>query len=109
MKQTLLVFLFVIGISWAASAQVSIRPGSQEVDRSELRVYPNPVVDNFEITATGDVELVRVYNLVGREVKQYDYEAEQLYYVGDLPRGMYLVQLIGADNKAIITRRLNKK
>jgi hypothetical protein len=29
--------------------------------------------------------------------------------VGDLPRGMYLVQLIDSDKRVIITKRVNKQ
>ncbi len=108
MKQTLLLLFFVCGFSVAVSAQVNLRTGD-DATRTELRVYPNPASDNFEITTTSQITLIRVYNLVGREVKNYTYEKDQLYYVGDLPRGMYLVQLLGSDNKAIVTRRLNKK
>ena len=109
MKQTLLLLFFVLGLSLSVSAQVSIRPGSQATVQTEMRVYPNPATDNFEISATDQVMLIRVFNLVGREVKKYVYEKDQQYYVGDLPRGMYLIQMIGANNEAIITRRLNKK
>jgi len=110
MKQTLLVFLFVFGLSVAASAQVSLRSSSSQVlDRVELRVYPNPVVDHFEISESDQINHIRVYNLVGRKMKDYTYTKEERYYVGDLPRGLYLVQLIGNNNKTLITRRINKE
>jgi hypothetical protein len=53
---------------------------------------------------------IAVYNLVGNLMRVYDQvEAEKRYYVGDLPGGMYLVQILGDRNKIITTKRIHKE
>lgn len=100
--------LFLAG---AAIAQVEKGPSPYwEFDKKEvvdLRVFPNPAVDYIEVTLNQQVRQVAVYNLVGRRVKSFNYGDGEKYYIGDLPRGMYLVQLLGDRNRAITTQRIN--
>lgn len=76
-------------------------------DTPTLRVFPNPAVDYIEVSESQQVEMVAVYNLVGRRVKTFQYGDGEKYFIGDLPRGMYLVQLIGNRNSVLTTQRVN--
>ncbi len=108
MKHLLLSFFLVLAAG-SAFAQVSVanlQPNQQE-QSAELRVYPNPTISHFEINDNDLVQQVAVFNLVGRQVKRYSYAQGEKYYVGDLPRGMYLVQLVGNRNAVLTTRRIN--
>lgn len=73
----------------------------------ELQVYPNPAVDYIQVSFNPTIRQVRMFNLAGRNVRTYNYMADEQYYVGDLPKGMYLVQMIGEKNVPLATRRVN--
>ncbi|MFM8448916.1 MAG: T9SS type A sorting domain-containing protein [Haliscomenobacter sp.] len=118
MKQTLLALFFFlvlaqIGVSqsagyhsqgWLADADI----GREKTPRIE--VFPNPASSYISLTESQSVQRIAVYNLVGRMVRVYDQvEEEKRYYIGDLPRGMYLVQILGDRNRIITTTRVHKE
>ncbi len=74
----------------------------------DLRVFPNPVTTTFEIGHSDRVTSIRVINMVGREVKDFDYADKATYDITELPAGMYLVQLQDKDAKVIHTQRVKK-
>jgi hypothetical protein len=97
MKHLLLFFLFISLSIATVRAQSS----------ADLRVYPNPASEYIQLSDNGLVETVAVYNLAGMEVRTFDSTSSKRYFVGDLPKGMYLVQLLGPKRERIVTRRLN--
>jgi hypothetical protein len=111
MKQTVLLFLFTI-ITLTAFSQtgfndrLNIDFHSEKVD---IKVYPNPVVDNLRVSDNNDIDQVQIFNLVGKTVKSYDYLKGRNYYVGDLPKGIYLVQFSDRKSKTIVTKRISKR
>lgn len=113
MKQALLTFsllLFIqIGFSQSSfSDRLSIKRtgGTESV---ELRVFPNPATIYFSLSDNESVQEIHVYNLVGKEMKNFLYEKNQKYSVEDLPKGVYLIQMRGKDEKIIVTQRLSKR
>ena len=42
-------------------------------------------------------------------MKTFEVEDDKKYYLDQFPKGMYLVQLVGHNNKIISTQRLNVK
>ncbi len=100
MKNVLLSIAFLV-FSCGLAAQSS-------VGQEDLRVFPNPVTTQFEIGNSDRVKTIRVINMVGREVKVFDYVSDKPYNVADLPQGMYLVQLQDAEDKVIHTQRVKK-
>jgi hypothetical protein len=74
----------------------------------DLRIFPNPVADQFEIGNSKRVASIRVINMVGREVRKFEYTSEQPYNISDLPQGMYLVQLRDENDQVIHTQRVKK-
>lgn len=106
MKHLILLFSFCL-LSSFAIGQTSFRTFGSSSAVVELQVFPNPAVDYIQVSTNQAVERVAVFNLAGREIKAFTYRAEDKYYVGDLPKGMYLVQLVGAHNSRIATRRIS--
>lgn len=98
MKNTLLACFFLL-CTFTLSAQAG---------GESLRVFPNPVTTAFEVGASERVVSIRVINMVGREVRSFDFANGQLYDIADLPKGMYLVQLRDADAQVIHTQRVKK-
>ena len=55
-------------------------------------------------------EIDRIKAPIVREMKSFDVaEGGEKYYVADLPKGMYLIQLLGKSSKIIKTQRLSKR
>ena len=77
--------------------------------QAALQVFPNPATDYIGVTHQGKVAQVKVFNLVGRHMKTFVAVSGEKHFVGDLPRGMYLVQLIDNKNKILTTKRVNKR
>jgi len=98
MKNTLLSLFFVL-FSCALSAQNATE---------DLRIFPNPVSTYFEIGHSDRVTNVRIINMAGKEVKQFDFRAKETYTIAELPAGMYLVQLRDEASKVIHTQRVKK-
>ena len=61
---------------------------------SSIRVFPNPMTDFIRIEATSPVKNVKIYNMVGRLVKETNLSGTNLdVYVSDLSKGAYLVEI----------------
>lgn len=114
MKQILPPLLFLLMTLTALgqssfSDRLSLRSNGSD-DRQSITIYPNPATSYIEINNGEKVARVVIFNMVGRQMKAYNSdEANNHYFIGDLPRGMYLVQLFGANNEVITTKRVNKR
>ena len=95
MKHLLLLLVFS-GLSLFVCAQ-----------SADIRVYPNPTTDFIQVNDNPSIETVAVYNLAGMQVRTFAFVTDKRYYVGDLPKGMYLVQLLGRNRERLVTKRLN--
>lgn len=76
---------------------------------AQLQIFPNPAMNYIGVTNNNEAKQIVVYNLVGRKMKSFMAVDGETYFVGDLKRGMYLVQILGANNKVITTQRVSKK
>ena len=112
MKKTVLA-LFFIAFGFAAQAQLAYSGDSGRNQRnpevSTLQVFPNPTVDYFNISSNQPIQYITVFNMLGRQMKFFTYTEGERYFVGDLPKGMYLVQMTGKDARLISTQRLSKR
>ena len=101
MKHVLLIaFLSIFSIALRA----------QKAAKVDLSIYPNPATEY--ITVQDDNEVVKqvlVFNLVGKKVKTFDFVKYENYNITDLPKGMYLVQIIDKSSKVLNTQKLNKR
>ncbi len=77
--------------------------------KAAIKIYPNPTIDYISISEADQVERLIIYNIVGRPVKLFDANYYNRYDVMDLPTGMYLVRLMGKNDRTIKTVRLSKK
>ncbi len=81
-----------------------------ELTISNVRVYPNPTSDLFQIAELENIpeaDEVAVYNIVGKKVKSFA-TTGSTYSVGDLPDGMYMVSLIDYETGILKTVRMSK-
>jgi hypothetical protein len=82
--------------------------GDNEVHLSEIKVYPNPVKDRINLSATNKIKSMSVYNLLGEEVlrtsvNSRNYSAD----ISNLKTGIYLVKL--AIDDAVQTFKIVKQ
>jgi Secretion system C-terminal sorting domain len=103
MKQFLLVFALLLGgISLHAQHVGPLKP--------ELSVFPNPAIDNISVYDNNDLVLqILVFNLVGKKVKSFEHLKGEYHYVGDLPKGVYLVQMIDKGKHILTTQKIDKR
>lgn len=102
MKKMILFFTFLL-TTFLAVAQT---------DRKEvpnISIYPNPMISFFEVGNSDAVKEIRVINLAGRQVRLFGAVNGERYDVADLPTGMYLLQIVGKNNRILITQRISKR
>jgi hypothetical protein len=109
-----LLFIFILTSCISVQAQIAYSGGhdvraARNPEFAAIQVFPNPAVEFFNITPNPNIEHIAVYNLLGRQMKSFTYSDSDRYYVGDLPKGMYLVQMSGRDSRLISTQRLSKR
>ncbi|MGY3794181.1 alpha-amylase family glycosyl hydrolase [Aquimarina sp. 433] len=101
------------------NATISLEPGEFKVYANEQRslstpdidnitsfnAYPNPAKTAFSINES--VQKVFVYNITGALAKKFEgnFEAGSSFEIGDLARGLYLVQI--QNEKGIATTKLS--
>lgn len=100
MKKTLLLCMVLVS---------SLSLLGQSAEGGVLHIFPNPVVESFEIDYGGQLGSLRVLNMFGREVARFQYELGKQYNISQLPRGMYLIQLRDRQNAIVRTQRLKKQ
>lgn len=77
--------------------------------RQDIRVFPNPTTDYFQLTPGSKVSRVTVYNTLGRQVRTFDAYDGRRYSLAGLSDGMYLVSLIDGARGNIKTIRVIKR
>jgi len=110
MKQTLLLVLLSLFLTAGLSAQTTYRNATVSTHQptKKINIFPNPTTDYIGLSSDKGVETIRILNLIGKEIRQFQVIEGQRYNVGDLENGMYLIQLVGENSKIITTRRLRK-
>lgn len=107
----IILFTFLFFVSFAASAQLAQNTSespSFRYTKTKLQVYPNPATEYFQLkNRNQDVSMINVYNIVGKKMRTFEVESGKKYYLDSFPKGMYLVQFLGYDNKIISTQRLH--
>lgn len=114
MKQFLLCILAMLFINIAQGQSETERDWMSPFHKNEvpeqIQIFPNPAVSHISLTSAEGVKEVIVYNLVGRKLKVFtDITADKKFYIGDLGKGIYLIQIMSKQNKVIITRRVSKQ
>ena len=101
MKQILLSFAFVL-VGTALSAQNNSKP--------DLSVFPNPATEFISVQDKNDaVGFLSVFNLVGKKVKEFEFVKGDQYYIADLPKGIYLVQILDRSKHNLTTQKFEKR
>lgn len=81
---------------------------TKDQNLANIKIFPNPVLDYFQVTNGYSVKKVMIYNIFGKEVKTLFHYNNAQHEVSDLRPGMYVVKLIDEKNKVIKSLKLNK-
>jgi hypothetical protein len=81
----------------------------KEVERSSLRIFPNPTADFISLTKNNFVRQLWVSNILGKRVKTFYTSFNGKYDISDLPDGIYLVSMVDSNRKVIKTVRVSKR
>jgi Secretion system C-terminal sorting domain len=73
-----------------------------------IRIYPNPTIDYFQITEDDGIDKVVIYNIIGRQMRTYKVTDNGKYNVNDLPEGLYIIRLLSANGATVKTIRLSR-
>lgn len=83
---------------------------AQNSSKADLSVYPNPTTEYISVNDNNDVVgYVAVFNLVGKKIKEFDFVKGESFYVADLPKGMYLVQIQNKSRQVVKTQKVDKR
>lgn len=75
---------------------------------SDVRVFPNPAHEYFQLSGDVNVSQIKMYDILGQEVKTFAHQSNTQHTIGDLKSGMYFLNLLDAKNKVIKTLKINK-
>ncbi len=78
-----------------------------EVINNALKIYPNPVADQFFVEGGDKVERLDIYNLEGKLVKEFRNTGSTAMDVSELPTGNYIVRMWNESNQQISTNILS--
>ncbi|MEO1436419.1 MAG: T9SS type A sorting domain-containing protein [Bacteroidota bacterium] len=87
----------------------STRPSTLSKQIDNISVFPNPADSYFKISdQQNQVKKVQVYNIVGRMIGEYQvHHPGEEFDVTKFSRGIYLIRLLDAQDKILVTQRLN--
>ena len=67
-----------------------------ELLASNVEIRPNPVQDVLSIDSDYDLNNAQIINTTGQVIRKFELSSvQQVLNVGDLPKGVYTVRLIG--------------
>jgi hypothetical protein len=82
---------------------------TEEVNPTEITLYPNPTTDYFQISGAEQADRVVIYNIIGKQMRTFNTAPGKLYDLAGLPNGMYLASLVSDDTGILKTFRLGKR
>ena len=80
-----------------------------KVDKASIKIYPNPAANFVKIKNGEAVDYLKIYNVLGLEVKSYKYEPGDSIDIISLPKGLYFAQLIDKNAEIIKSVRFFKR
>ncbi len=115
-RVVLITFLLCFGELALEAAGEPVSAGSpysaffSEPPSGKPYIFPNPAIDFIELAdAKGDVNVIHIYNLLGREVLRFKVAEGVKYNIAKLPAGIYLVQMLDERGEVIATQRMHKR
>ncbi|MGK0390098.1 MAG: hypothetical protein ACI94Y_002849 [Maribacter sp.] len=81
-----------------------------DIDVENIKIYPNPASDYIKISNPEGIEMMELYNLIGKRVSTFNVgSSNSTFNISDLPKGMYLIRLLDDANEVLTTKRISKR
>lgn len=81
----------------------------EELLAPNLRIYPNPAADYFELTSHEGIDEIIISDMFGRQIRTYAAVSGKSYDISQLSNGIYLVSLVNRQYGILRTLRLGKR
>lgn len=83
---------------------------AQTNSKPDLSIFPNPATDYISVQDKNDaVGFISVFNLLGKKVKEFEFIKGEQFYIADLQKGMYLVQIQDRSKRNLTTHKIEKR
>lgn len=79
-----------------------------EIPQKQIKIFPNPVDDYFQLSNQDGVKAIRISNIAGKEVKRFTVKSDKNYSISELRKGIYIVRLFDHRDEPITVLRLSK-
>ena len=84
--------------------------GVEDGEVSQFNMFPNPAVEkHLMVTATQDLDVIQVFNILGQEAEKVTFEEKNTNYhsleLDHLRTGIYIVR-VGLKNGAVLSRKV---
>jgi len=77
--------------------------------KSEMKLYPNPTSDRFQISDDSRVSNITIFNVVGKQIIDESHSVGQAHDISTLDNGMYLVRLMNDAQEVVTILRMTKE
>lgn len=106
---TFLLLFFSVALSTDINAQNTPINNTSSYQSVDIKVFPNPAIDYFQISNAQNISKAIVYNMFGKEVKVFNYiTTSSQNNISDLRTGMYIIKMLDDKNKVIKSVKLQK-
>jgi len=81
------------------------RTAEKVIEAPVLKIYPNPATNEITVASNEELIAISIFDLAGSKVKVVDTKEINLNRISlNLDSGVYLLQVITAENKVIIQK-----
>ncbi len=91
--------------NYEGSYEISESNNINDLGNSELRIYPNPTINNIniEFTEPGFINSIKIYNLIGKKMLEISNlnVAKYTIELSRFPKGMYIIQVNDSENSIV--------
>ena len=98
-------------ITFTASVNDMTTSTDYRKEAAQLKIFPNPAFDYFQIPESELVDEIVVYSMLGKTIKTYStrFNRQGQYDISDLSNGIYLISLVDDEHGVVKTLRLSKR
>ena len=90
-------------------ANVDNTTSISDVEKQQIKVFPNPTQEYFEIKGADHIDKVVMYSLLGNKVAEFTVFPDERYDISELPNGLYLLTMVNQEYGVVKTLRLSKR
>lgn len=87
---------------------VSTTTSVKNIEVEDIKIYPNPSAEYFQITNDEKISKIILYNMAGKTIRELNHYRGQSQNIDFLKRGIYLVRLFNDRAELIKTMRIQK-